>query len=335
MDWIGVTDQIEDRYKSQYVGDVYTDIQFAANKFMTSWYFRNSQYIGPEEEEYVFNGNTEENDYVFLTILPILSDDKPMIGGCGTDIQLHSSKGAIGLRIDGTQNINVDGVYVHDIKNWADLGSSTWCGPYPGPDVGNEDIDIQYGYTGTRSHGIVVDFASGTFSNIIVEDIESYNGEANGMTVYKECDLVLENVKVDNIHAGTQLDDEQVDALESPNLIPRACGVDIRPNTLVSFNDDVDGIINGDDIVGFETCFDDEEDGDDVIFAKKNKMKMRNRPSFKLNMSEKILLIILSMAIILYAIKVAMGRCGYNDINDDIKCVVNNISRTEYTPLLN
>ena len=61
MDWIGVTDQIEDRYKSQYIGDVYTDIQFAANKFIESWYYRNSQYIGPEEEEYVFNGNTEEN----------------------------------------------------------------------------------------------------------------------------------------------------------------------------------------------------------------------------------------------------------------------------------
>ena len=90
VDWIGVTDQIEDRYTSQYVGDVYTDVQFAANKFVESWYFRNSQYIGPEEEEYVFNGNTEQNDYVFLTILPLLDEQRPVIGGCGTDIQLHS-----------------------------------------------------------------------------------------------------------------------------------------------------------------------------------------------------------------------------------------------------
>lgn len=40
MDWIGVTDQIENRYKSQHNGDVYTDIQFAANEYITSWYYR-------------------------------------------------------------------------------------------------------------------------------------------------------------------------------------------------------------------------------------------------------------------------------------------------------
>ena len=147
MDWIGVTDQIEDRYKSQYIGDVYTDIQFAANKFIESWYYRNSQYIGPEEEEYVFNGNTEENGYVFLTILPILSDDRPSIGGCGTDIQLHSPKGSIGIMINGAQDSQFNNIYIHDIYNWADLGMDI-CGPYNGPSLTTEDIDISYGYTG-------------------------------------------------------------------------------------------------------------------------------------------------------------------------------------------
>ena len=33
-----------------------------------------------------------------------------------------------------------------------------------------------------------------------------------------------------------------------------ACGVDIRPNTVVTVKEDGVGIVNGDDIDGFETC---------------------------------------------------------------------------------
>jgi len=254
MDWIGVTDQIQDRYQSQYVGDVYTDIQFAANKFVQSWYYRNSQYIGPEEEEYVFNGNTAENDYVFLTILPELTEDRPAIGGCGTDIQLHSPKGSVGIMINGAQDSVINNVYIHDIYNWAKLGMDV-CGPYNGPSLTTEDIDISYGYTATRSHGMVIDYTSGDYKDIKIENVESWHGEANGLTIYKESYINLQNVLVNNIHAGTQLNEQQVSKLTLPNLVPRACAVDIHDDTLINFVDgeDVDNIRHS-NIFGFDLC---------------------------------------------------------------------------------
>ena len=144
-DWIAIVDQIEDRSKTQYIGDVFTDVQFAANKFMESWYYRNSLYIDPIEEEFVFNGNTEENGYPFLTIFPYLADGETK-GGCGTDIQLHSPKGAIGLMVNGAQDSVFNNIYIHDIYNWAELGMDV-CGPYEELHLTQEDIDISYGYT--------------------------------------------------------------------------------------------------------------------------------------------------------------------------------------------
>eukprot|EP00485_Elphidium_margaritaceum_P007624 CAMPEP_0202695936 /NCGR_PEP_ID=MMETSP1385-20130828/9363_1 /ASSEMBLY_ACC=CAM_ASM_000861 /TAXON_ID=933848 /ORGANISM="Elphidium margaritaceum" /LENGTH=1002 /DNA_ID=CAMNT_0049352021 /DNA_START=118 /DNA_END=3126 /DNA_ORIENTATION=+ len=250
MDWIGVTDQIEDRYRSQYVGDVYTDIQFAANKYVQSWYYRNSQYIGPEEEEYVFEGNTAANDYVFLTILPEITEDKPSIGGCGTDIQLHSPKGSIGIMVNGAQESLFEQLYIHDIYNWAELGMDV-CGAYPGPSLTTEDIDISYGYTATRSHGMVVDYTTGAYRNIHIENVESWHGEANGLTIYKQSFIELENVMVENIFAGTKLDESEVAALSLPNLVPRACAVDVHDDTEVLYVDDV---LRHNNIIGFETC---------------------------------------------------------------------------------
>ena len=42
IDWLSIVDQLEDRTKTQYIGDAYSDIQFAAAKLIDSWYYRNS-----------------------------------------------------------------------------------------------------------------------------------------------------------------------------------------------------------------------------------------------------------------------------------------------------
>ncbi len=50
----------------------------------------------------------------------------------------------------------------------------------------------------------------GEIKNIQINNIESYNGEANGFTIYKESD---------SIHAGTQLTNDDINNLNLPNLI--------------------------------------------------------------------------------------------------------------------
>ena len=46
--------------------------------------------------------------------------------------------------------------------------------------MGNENLDIQYGYTGTRADGMVLDYAQDTPSNVQIDGFESLHGEANG-----------------------------------------------------------------------------------------------------------------------------------------------------------
>eukprot|EP01084_Bolivina_argentea_P173385 300297_1 len=253
-DWIGLVDQIEEREKTQYIGDVFMDIQFAANKFMESWYYRNSLFIDPIEESFVFDGNLERNGYPFLSIFPYLDSGGHSAGGCGTDIQLHSPKGAIGLMVNGAQHSRFRNIHISDVYNWADLGLMV-CGPYEGPHLSTEDIDIAYGYTGTRATGMVCDFVTADYEDIVIQNVESWNGEANGWAIYKQSYINVSNVVVSNIHAGTKLTQERVDTLTLPNYVPRACAVDVHDETEIHFKDgrDVDNI-RSDDVVGFDTC---------------------------------------------------------------------------------
>ena len=90
IDWMATVDQLEDRQQTQYIGDVYTDVQFAAAKLIDSWYYRNSYFVAQQEIDFVFKGNTEDTGYPFTMILPPRDDyfNDPITWGCGTDIQL-------------------------------------------------------------------------------------------------------------------------------------------------------------------------------------------------------------------------------------------------------
>ena len=267
IDWIAVTDSIEDGSTAQYIGDSYTDLIFAIKKNIDSWSYLNSLYLTDAEQQYVFEGNNEENN-AFRGIWeggsPAINDQSAT--GCNTDIQLHSSKGAIGLRFDGTQNIDISDIYIHDVINWADLGGN-WCGLSDGPSVSNEDLDIQYGYTGTRAHGLIIDYVTGNIQNINIQNIESFHGEAIGINIYKGCDVNINgDINIDTINAGSQLNDDDVQELTLPNLIPRACAINIHDDTVVTFDiDDEDMVQNNVNGYDIDNCINndiDEEDND-------------------------------------------------------------------------
>ena len=48
---------------------------------------------------------------------------------CGSDIQSHAAKGAIGIRIDGTKNFAMDNVLIENVVKHGDLGTDL-CGEY-------------------------------------------------------------------------------------------------------------------------------------------------------------------------------------------------------------
>jgi len=246
LDWPAVSKGLADPYHAIYMGDSYTDLVFTVNHYVDSWYYLNSLRITPAMATFATTGDATA-----------FADEYD--GVCGSDIQLHSSKGAIGLRIDGTQNLNLVNVYVHDVQNWGALGIDL-CGEYHYPTVSHEDPQIQYGYTGNRAQGIIASYASGTMQNIQIENIESYTGSAWGMVLYKGNNFGLSNIEVKSIYAGTQITVERAQALTLPNNMPLACSVELRDEavvySLLSPDDDTPEFadIVGYDVIGHKLC---------------------------------------------------------------------------------
>eukprot|EP01084_Bolivina_argentea_P298668 514715_1 len=156
--------------------------------------------------------------------------------------------------INGAQDSIFDNIYIHDVYNWADLGSKI-CGPYDQIHITFEDIDIQFGYTATRSHGMVIDYTTGDYKNIQIENIESYYGSAWGMVLYKGNDFDISDISVKSVYAGTQLTALEAQALALPNNMPLACSVELRDEAVVRSLNDVDfRDVVGEDIIGHKLC---------------------------------------------------------------------------------
>ena len=102
---------------------------------------------------------------------------------------------------------------------------------------------------------MVIDYVTGDYKDIKIENVESWHGEANGLTIYKESYINLQSVLIRNINAGTKLDKETAESLTLPNIIPRACAVDIHDDTIITFVDgeDIDNI-RFENVMGYDTC---------------------------------------------------------------------------------
>merc|ERR1712130_837360 len=163
-----------------------------------------------------------------------LNDTDPIYFLCGSDIQSHSAKGAIGIRIDGVQDYNLENIHIHDIENWGDLGSDA-CGQYEqitfenGVDV---DKDIQYGYTGDNVHGILTDYAYGTIKNVNINNLKSLYGSSIAIALYKgSVTLLNDKININNIIAGSSITKKESQLLKLPNPQPFVCSILIGTNS--------------------------------------------------------------------------------------------------------
>eukprot|EP00486_Rosalina_sp_Unknown_P011624 CAMPEP_0201591958 /NCGR_PEP_ID=MMETSP0190_2-20130828/189984_1 /ASSEMBLY_ACC=CAM_ASM_000263 /TAXON_ID=37353 /ORGANISM="Rosalina sp." /LENGTH=966 /DNA_ID=CAMNT_0048050509 /DNA_START=186 /DNA_END=3086 /DNA_ORIENTATION=- len=218
---------VYDEDTGYYLGDAYTDILFAANTFLRDEFCP----LGPlffldGLQEWVF---TDETDVWNQGLGPAGLSFR-----CGSDIQSHSAKGAIGVRIDGVQNFELEDVHIHNLHNWGDLGSDA-CGEYEeivfetGVDV---DKDIQYGYSGDNVHGILTNYAAGSISNVRVENLHSWHGTSIGVFIAKGSTVAFDGyVSMNNIIAGKKLSQQESDALILPNAPPFVCSIFVGPNS--------------------------------------------------------------------------------------------------------
>ena len=252
IDWN--SDKLMDK-NGYYLGDTYTDILFAANRFLRHDFC-------PLGSLFFLDGLA---DWVWNDKKSVYDGDIGLELRCGSDIQSHSAKGAIGIRIDGVQDFTLEGITIHNIVNWGDAGSDV-CGEYEkitfetGVDV---DKDIQYGYTGTKVHGILTDYASGTIRNVKIEHLKSYYGSAHGIAMYKGSDVTLSgNFDINQVIAGSKVTKAQAMAAILPNPAPYVCSIHIGPNSdmdtmpektpIVSTNKDFSVLATG--LYGYDYC---------------------------------------------------------------------------------
>jgi len=246
---------VYDEETGYYLGDAYTDILFAANKFLISEFCP----LGPL---FYLDGLVE---WVWTDDKNLWDDDIGLQLMCGSDIQSHSAKGAMGIRIDGVQDYHLENIYIHNVVNWGEFGS-TACGEYEAITFAigfDTDKDIQYGYTGNNVHGILTDYASGTMKNIKVAHLKSHRGSANAIALYKGSEVTVRgSFEINEVVAGSVVNKADALQLTLPNPPPFVCSIFLGPNSdMDEFPEYTPSVTKGEDfsvaatsLYGYDYC---------------------------------------------------------------------------------
>merc|ERR1719334_1535841 len=224
LDWEAMTDDFTALSSAKYVGDAWEDVVMATalldegDEAQMSWSLLYTLQIEQFVRTWVKTGDSLGVDL-----------QNKLDVHCGTDIQVHSVKGAIGVRIDGADDLAINGLSVSDIESHTPLGSMV-CGEYTVPEIAGEEAYIQPGFNGHRAHGLTVVYTSGSIRNVQIENVRSLYGDAYGLRVFDGCDIELGGaVDVSDVSAGVVFEDEGIDmafmAKSTTNPLPRACGV--------------------------------------------------------------------------------------------------------------
>ena len=241
IDCQAVFDQIKHPSTSKYIGDAYTDLVFALDKFAESTSesdsVRNtlSMSISDGLRDLVFNGDAST-----------FSSEYSIYGSA--DIELQEPEGAIGLKLEGVHNFKIQQSSIHNVENWGLRGSTL-------------PSDTDYEYTGNRAKGFTVDSSEGIMDNLEIFDIDSHSGSAHGGIMHEGCSVGVTNVRIRNVQAGSYMTQSNVNQLTMPNSIPLGCSLEISGDAEVYSTvgrDDL-GDFTGHFIIGYDLCSDAED----------------------------------------------------------------------------
>merc|ERR1712154_121723 len=201
FDWEAMTDNFGDLSTAKYVGNAWEDIMMAVvlnEDISRDWSFLYTTQIEEYIKQWVVTGDASSATGADL--------ERWLDIHCGTDIQVHSVKGSIGVRVDGADNLNIDNLRISDILSTTQLGSMR-CGEYDAPTIAGEQVYIQPGFNGHRAHGLTTVYSNGKVGNVRIENVGSEYGDAYGLRVFDGCDVELfGDVSAENIIAGKAFD---------------------------------------------------------------------------------------------------------------------------------
>jgi hypothetical protein len=141
---------------------------------------------------------------------------------CNGDSMFHVNKGAIGVRIDGCNTVNLNNCSVTNISNIGESGSLL-SGEYIKSHPGQGKM---IGYGGSKSYGIIFSAVNDmTCDNLNIDTVISKNGTAIGVVVQNESyNCKIENLKINNVTSSIDTDFEQGN-YKLPNLYPVSSGI--------------------------------------------------------------------------------------------------------------
>ena len=223
-------EELTENVDFEYSGNVLTDAYLALDTFSSDWDITgflkmvSDKVHGDLLEELVMGTYDDITDYTGWRF------------GCNQDIMGHSGKGLIGLRIDGTKNVQLSNIKVENLHDYSILGTLA-CGEYEGhTDFGEgghlkQATPMQTGYSGNNVQGIAISSSELTMANNIeINNVESDYGDSYGISFWTANDVKFSDstsVSINKILSGTNLnkDTSELDYTSRPNRSPEACAI--------------------------------------------------------------------------------------------------------------
>lgn len=141
----------------------------------------------------------------------------------GQDSMGHTNKGAIAIRIDGTDYVRLTHNTISNVINYARLGSTK-----------NSSSKV---YKGTLCSGVHMSMSKNVkIERVLVDNVLSYNGEACGVKAINHCDVDISHSRIKDIMCGHKYIDGKWSGSDhnktfilynttSPNEIPSSRGL--------------------------------------------------------------------------------------------------------------
>jgi len=246
----------------KYVGDIVTDVHFAMYAFGKDDfdYWPGIPYFGMNEEMLAW-AKGENDDFVSS------ANDELLSVYCNCDAMFHPSKGLLGLKVSGVDNVKLNGVWIENLVDFTDFGHDL-CGKHDLYHF-SQQSPYQIGYSMNMVLAMSVDFSRVRVKEggIWIDGVYSATGLTFGVAAWFDSMIEYEAgalLNIFNVYAGFAIGDDDEESFLSyedrPNKAAEACAVRIYSSnaykvTNVFAEDGDEMLINIECIAGQVGCF--------------------------------------------------------------------------------
>jgi len=151
---------------------------------------------------------------------------------CAIDGMIHSAKGTFGLRIDGVDGVDINGLTISNIQEDSPMGYGI-CGKCTQCAFESRS-PYQKKYTGNMVQGASIDFSNPLkMVDVTVDGIYSETGKARGIALWPGVHAEFGgDINVNNVHSGRSIDYDSLSEGKAYWAYPDVCGIQVYDEDL-------------------------------------------------------------------------------------------------------